>query len=128
LQSIWCRLTDFEGKYELNANVRFRSNDAWGAAFMNMFGITMFINDKLLKPLELRLKRDIEFARLNWQADSYHIYGKDQMMIKSLLIDKISDTTLEDRTWNFSNPDIQEIWNTSELEIKEKIKRYDEEH
>ncbi len=29
----------------LNCNVRFRSNDAWGASFMNMFGFIQFNRD-----------------------------------------------------------------------------------
>ena len=38
LQSIWCRiLPDEEGNWVLNTNVRFRSNDAYKAAFMNMY-------------------------------------------------------------------------------------------
>ena len=40
LQSIWYRLLEDEadGTWWLNCNIRFRSNDAWGASFMNMFG------------------------------------------------------------------------------------------
>ena len=44
LQSIWYRILEDEedGANWLNCNVRFRSNDAWGASFMNMFGFIMF--------------------------------------------------------------------------------------
>ena len=43
LQSIWYRiLEDEEGIWWLNTNIRFRSNDAWGANFMNMFGFVLF--------------------------------------------------------------------------------------
>ena len=38
LQSIWCRLLPADKKlWHLNMNVRFRSNDAYKAGFMNMF-------------------------------------------------------------------------------------------
>jgi len=38
LQSLWYRLVEDEERVRwLNCNVRFRSNDAWGASFMNMF-------------------------------------------------------------------------------------------
>ncbi len=40
LQSIWCRLmAGPDDKWYLNMNVRFRSNDAYKAAFMNMFAL-----------------------------------------------------------------------------------------
>ncbi|RKY60448.1 MAG: hypothetical protein DRP96_05700, partial [Candidatus Neomarinimicrobiota bacterium] len=40
LQSIWCRLLKGENDtLYLNTNVRFRSNDAYKAAFMNMFAL-----------------------------------------------------------------------------------------
>ena len=45
LQSLWYRLVEDEDRRRagwLNCNVRFRSNDAWGASFMNMFGFIMF--------------------------------------------------------------------------------------
>ena len=42
LQSLWYRiLPDAAGTWWLNCNVRFRSNDAWGANFMNMFGFIL---------------------------------------------------------------------------------------
>ena len=40
LQSIWCRIIHEGGRPVLNMNVRFRSNDAYKAAFMNMFALT----------------------------------------------------------------------------------------
>ena len=46
LQSLWYRIMEDEtGAQWLNCNVRFRSNDAWGANFMNMFGFTLFNRD-----------------------------------------------------------------------------------
>lgn len=43
LQSLWCRiLEDEEGVWLLNCNIRFRSNDVWGASFMNMFGFKKY--------------------------------------------------------------------------------------
>ena len=40
LQSIWCRITVENECPLLSMNVRFRSNDAYKAAFMNMFALT----------------------------------------------------------------------------------------
>ena len=39
LQSIWCRIIEEDGRPRLSMNVRFRSNDAYKAAFMNMFAL-----------------------------------------------------------------------------------------
>ena len=40
LQSIWCRIIEQDGRAGgLSMNVRFRSNDAYKAAFMNMFAL-----------------------------------------------------------------------------------------
>ncbi len=46
LQSIWYRiLEDDAGTGWLNTNIRFRSHDAWGANFMNMFGFVQFTRE-----------------------------------------------------------------------------------
>ena len=39
LQSLWCRITEEDGEAWLSMNVRFRSNDAYKAAFMNIFAL-----------------------------------------------------------------------------------------
>ena len=39
LQSIWCRMLADGDTWRLNINVRFRSNDADKAAFINMFAL-----------------------------------------------------------------------------------------
>ena len=39
LQSVWCRIIHEGDRPLLNMNVRFRSNDAYKAAFMNMFAL-----------------------------------------------------------------------------------------
>jgi thymidylate synthase len=77
LQSLWYRLLpDERGVAWLNCNVRFRSNDAWGANFMNMFGFIQFNRAVIADEIARRSGRSVELGRLNWQADSYHIYGK----------------------------------------------------
>ena len=40
LQSFWSRITEDDGVLYLSTNVRFRSNDAYKAAFMNIFALT----------------------------------------------------------------------------------------
>lgn len=122
LQSIWYRIMeDDQGTGWLNCNVRFRSNDAWGATFMNMFGFIMFNRDIIAAEVARRSKRPIQLGRLNWHADSFHIYGKDIASATQRLFDRLKTTTFEDRIYNFHDPDIQEIYTEAEAAVREKI-------
>ena len=127
LQSIWYRLVKEQESWVLATNVRFRSNDAWGASFMNMFGFTHFTRRLIADPLEKRLKRPVVLGRLNWQADSYHIYGKDQEGFAGRFYNRLDKTAFEDRVFYFFDETIQEIWKEAEEEVAEKIIKYDTE-
>jgi thymidylate synthase len=127
LQSIWCRLTDeLDGTLALNANIRFRSNDAWGAAFMNMFGLTMLIRLEIANPVEESLGKPVKLGRINWQADSYHVYGKDIKALVQRVINNFKPLT--EKVYYFYSPEVQEIWKEASSKIKDKIRKYDEEH
>ena len=128
LQSLWYRLLEEDGVYWLNCNIRFRSNDAWGASFMNMFGFVMFNKEIIAAGVEKRLGKPVKIGRLNWQADSYHIYGKDIADAKARLFDRIPTTELEDRTYRFDNEMIQEMYIEAEAAIRAKIAEYDRTH
>ncbi len=126
LQSLWYRLLEDEGGVGwLNCNVRFRSNDAWGANFMNMFGFTMFNRDVIAAGIAARRGREVRLGRLNWQADSFHIYGKDIAGARQRLFDRLATTRFEDRVYRFHDPDIQEIYREAEAAVSEKIKAFD---
>jgi thymidylate synthase len=127
LQSIWYRLLEDGDGYSLNCNVRFRSNDAWGANFMNMFGFVQFNEELIAKPLSYRFDRPVTHGRLNWQADSYHIYGKDQEDFQKRFLQRLDASSFEDRVFNFFDDMIQEIWTESEASVEAKIQRYDRE-
>ncbi|MBF0430346.1 MAG: hypothetical protein HQK83_03650 [Fibrobacteria bacterium] len=129
LQSIWYRIQeDEEGIQWLNCNVRFRSNDAWGASFMNMFGFTQFNKEIIAAEVAKRTGKQVELGRLNWQADSYHIYGKDIANAKAQLFDRIDSMALEQRTYNFNDPFIQEMYKDAESRALKKIEEYDKSH
>jgi len=130
LQSIWYRLMEDEadGTYWLNCNIRFRSNDAWGASFMNMFGFIMFNRDVIAAEIARRSGKTVNLGRLNWQADSYHIYGKDLADAKARLFDRIATTTLADRSYEFSDSMIQDIYQEAEAAVVAKIEEYDRTH
>jgi thymidylate synthase len=129
LQSLWYRmLEDDEGIYWLNCNIRFRSNDAWNASFMNMFGFIQFNKEVIATEVSKRTGKPVKLGRLNWQADSYHIYGKDINDAKELLFDRIESMSLEERTYNFSDEYILQMYETAQEAVINKIKDYDLSH
>lgn len=125
LQSIWYRMAEEDGEYYLNCNVRFRSNDAWGAFFMNAFGFIMFNREIIANEIEKRTGKKVHLARMNWQADSWHIYGKDIEQAKSRLFDRLKTTDFEDRIYNFSDEMIREMYDEAEAEVIRKIQAQD---
>ena len=122
LQNLWFRMAEENGEYWLNTNIRFRSNDSWGAFFMNFFGLTIFIKEKIADVIAERTGKKVNLGRINWQADSWHIYGKDIKQAKERLFDRIDKTKFEDRVYNFYDPDIQEMYNEATPIIEEKIR------
>jgi thymidylate synthase len=121
LQRLWYRIVEEEGIYYLNCNVNFRSNDAVGAFPFNAFGFIMFNRDTIAKGISDKTGKEVKLARMNWQADSWHIYGKDIQGIKERLFDRIATSTFEDRVYNFYDPDIQEMYRECEPDILKKI-------
>jgi len=129
LQSIWYRIQeDEDGVWWLNSNIRFRSNDAWGANFMNMFGFVIFSKEVIADAVAEKTGKTVKLGRMNWQADSWHIYGKDIAQAKERLLDRIETTDFEDRVYEFSDEMIREIYDEAEEAVLKKIKTYDEEH
>jgi thymidylate synthase len=125
LQSLWYRLLEHGDVLYLNCNVRFRSNDAWGANFMNMFGFTHFNRAAVADPLQERTGRTVELGRLNWHADSYHLYGKDQKDFAARFQARLPSSRFEDRVFNFFDGPIQEIWREAGEAARAKIRDYD---
>lgn len=126
-QSIFLRITENnDGDKWLNTNIRFRSNDAYNAFMFNMFGIMQLVRT-IANKIEEKINDAIFIGRLNWQADSYHIYGKDIKTCKEMLIDKIdSGQPFEKRVWNFHDEMVQEMYHECENSILEKIKKTEE--
>ncbi len=126
LQSLWYRiLEDEEGVYWLNCNIRFRSNDAWGASFMNMFGFIQFNKEVIAAGVAERTGKTVKLGRLNWQADSYHIYGKDIQAAKERLFDRVDVMPFEERTMPFNDEFIRDMYEQAEPRIIQKIKEHD---
>ncbi len=129
LQSCWYRiLEDEDGTQWLNSNIRFRSNDAWGANFMNMFGFVQFNKEVIADEIARRTGKFVKLGRLNWQADSFHIYGKDIARAKSMLFDRLDTLSFEERIFNFNDDFIREMYDDAEAMVKMKIADYDRTH
>jgi thymidylate synthase len=130
LQSLWYRIIedDHHATWWLNTNVRFRSNDAWGANFMNMFGFVMFTKEVIADELARRTGKTVRLARLNWHADSYHIYGKDIAEARQRLLDRIQTSDFSDRVYSLEDEEIRSLYDEAEEEVLAKIERYDREH
>jgi len=129
LQSLWYRiLEDDSGTWWLNCNIRFRSNDAWGASFMNMFGFIQFNREVIADEIAIRSGKNVRLGRMNWQADSYHIYGRDIEQARAMLFDRLDAMTLEERTFNFREDFIREMYEHAEEDALVKIRKYDEQH
>jgi thymidylate synthase len=129
LQSLWYRIIeDEDGIQWLNCNVRFRSNDAWGASFMNMFGFIRFNREIIANELEKRSGKRVQLGRMNWQADSYHIYGKDIQTAKEMLFDRIDNMKFNDRTYHFNDDFIRQLYDEAEPKIIRKIYEFDKNH
>jgi thymidylate synthase len=129
LQSLWYRiLEDDNGVWWLNCNVRFRSNDAWGANFMNMFGFIQFNRHLIADAIQNKTGKKVELGRLNWHADSWHIYGKDIHDAEERLINRVETMSMEERTFNFHDEFIQEMYRDAERAVTLKIEEYDRTH
>ncbi|MDD5062369.1 MAG: thymidylate synthase, partial [Candidatus Marinimicrobia bacterium] len=121
LQSIWCRLLKGDDRtYILNTNIRFRSNDAYKAAFMNMFALT-----QLQVEIAARITRlsghEIRLGRYVHQADSYHIYGSYFEEFRSRFLKALETRPFEKRTYRYA--DVRDIMTSAIPQIREKAAR-----
>ena len=75
LQSVWCRLLrDNQGNLVLNMNTRWRSRDAWRAAFMNAYALTD-MQGIIASDISGIINEEVKVGRYCDMNDSYHIYG-----------------------------------------------------
>jgi len=103
LQSIWCRLLQGNDNiWYLNTNVRFRSNDAYKAAFMNMFALIQ-IQKKIATKISEISNKNVALGRYVHQADSYHIYGSYFDDFKERFLTALKERTFEERTFQYKD-------------------------
>ncbi|MEN6550168.1 MAG: thymidylate synthase [Armatimonadia bacterium] len=126
LQSIWCRiLPGDKDVWHLNMNVRFRSRDAYDAAFMNAFAF-ICLQEKLAKQIAEKAGREVRLGRYSDLSDSYHIYGRRQEHFKDNFLKQVAERNFEERTW--TREFAEEIFAEARPKIAAKIRQHDEDH
>ena len=106
LQSLWCRITEEDGHWYLSSNVRFRSNDAYKAAFMNMFALVR-LQELIARRIGERTGREVKLGRYVHQADSYHIYGAYFNEFRNRFLAGLRRRDFADRTFRYE--DVKDI-------------------
>jgi thymidylate synthase len=117
LQSIWCRITGDTGAQVLNMNVRFRSNDAYKAAFMNIFALVQ-LQSAIAGQVSDLTGKSIRVGRYCHIADSYHIYGSAMQEFEGRFLGALQKRSFEQRT--LRHEDVYEMMEGARIRILEK--------
>jgi thymidylate synthase len=99
LQRMWFRVFRSEQRDDdrLVLNVHMRSNDAFKAAFMNMYAFTE-LQKVVAERLSERLGRPLRPGQYNHICDSFHIYGSYFAEFEAFQ-DSLRRRTFHQRTW-----------------------------
>lgn len=126
LQRIWFRmLRGDDGIYRLNMNLDIRSNDAWGASFMNMFGF-ISMQEEVVRRVGQNLGEEVKLGRYLHKADSFHIYGKDLNEFRERFLGQLEKRSFEEQTFRRDDGIIQEIMREARPKILEKVRKQSE--
>ncbi|MFB0515526.1 MAG: thymidylate synthase [Candidatus Neomarinimicrobiota bacterium] len=121
LQSIWCRLLEGEDdSWHLNTNVRFRSNDAYKAAFMNMFALVK-LQERIAARIAEISGHSVKLGRYVHQADSYHIYGSYFEDFEKRFLKAVKGRSFEERTFRYEH--VQSMMEAAVPDILAKVAR-----
>jgi thymidylate synthase len=121
LQSIWCRmLQDDQSDWYLNTNIRFRSNDAYKAAFMNMFAFIQ-LQQHIAAEISNLSGKKVNLGRYVHQADSYHIYGSYLREFRERFMQALQTRSFAQRTIPYEM--VQEMMTEAIPQIMEKVKK-----
>jgi len=96
LQRLWCRV--FGDQLVMSAHIR--SNDAYKAAYMNMYAFTE-LQKVLAEQLSNKLGRLIRVGQYNHIVDSFHIYGSYFEEFEGFL-QSLEVRTLQQRTFTMA--------------------------
>ncbi|HLA84884.1 MAG TPA: thymidylate synthase [Thermoguttaceae bacterium] len=120
LQSVWCRITEEAGRRVLSMNVRFRSNDAYKAAFMNIFAL-VHLQRKIAARVADLSGRPVELGRYCHMADSFHIYGSNLAEFEGRFLGAVERRTFEQRTIRYE--DVRDMMEEARPGILEKAQK-----
>lgn len=123
LQRLWCRIVNDENaKPVLNMNTHWRSRDAYKAAYMNIYALTL-LQKRLAEQISEKTGEDIGVGRYVDIADSYHIYGADRKEFNERFLKSVNDRTFEQRTWNSDDPRVIESIKYGQMQLDEEKKK-----
>ena len=112
LQRVWFRLFGDE----LRLNVHMRSNDAFKAAFMNMWAFTD-LQRYVAREVGKRLGKEIRLGAYAHLADSFHIYGSYFDQFKGFL-KSIEARSFGDRVWDSTSEIVQAAFESAQAQIR----------
>jgi len=122
LQRMWFRI--FPGEEgeteELRLNVHMRSNDAFKAAFMNMWAFTD-LQRYVAEEVGKRLGRELRLGPYCHIADSFHIYGSYFDDFRGFL-DSLEKRTFDQRVWDSQSELAQSFFESARRRIAEESK------
>jgi thymidylate synthase len=119
LQSVWCRITEEAGRRILSMNVRFRSNDAYKAAFMNIFALVQ-LQKKMAERIAELSGQAVHLGRYCHMADSYHIYGSYFREFEGRFLGALEKRSFQQRTLRYE--DMREFMEAARPAILEKAR------
>jgi len=120
LQSVWCRITPEATGPVLSMNVRFRSNDAYKAAFMNVFALVN-LQRIIAERISEQSGTTVRLGRYCHMADSFHVYGSNLAEFEARFLGAIEKRTFEQRTMRYE--DVREIMEEARPTIVEKARK-----
>jgi thymidylate synthase len=120
LQSVWCRMLVQQEQPVLSMNVRFRSNDAYKAAFMNIFALVRLQGEIARRIAEIS-GMPVKLGRYCHMADSFHIYGSNLPEFQARFLGAIQKRTFPQRTLRYE--DVREMMEEARPAILEKARR-----
>jgi thymidylate synthase len=117
MQSIWCRILEQQGEQVLSMNVRFRSNDAYKAAFMNIFALVQ-LQQRIAHRISELIRKPVVLGRYVHMVDSYHIYGSYFREFEGRFLGALQKRTFEQRSLRYA--DVREMMEEAKPMILEK--------
>ena len=100
-------------------NVRFRSNDAYKAAMMNIFALVQ-LQQRIADRVSELSGKAVRLGRYCHMADSYHIYGSNLAEFEARFLGALEKRTFQQRTMRYD--DVREIMEGARPAILDKAR------